>query len=62
MGGDVEGALARQNGISTASYQSFGDDGDGDGDGLGAGAGGSGPFDHVCHLWSTLISLTCEVA
>ena len=53
FGGDADGAVARQNGTSTWSYQSCGVGGPGAGGaGAGAGLGGSGPFVHVVHLGS----------
>ena len=58
-GGDDDGAVAKQKGMSTVANQSAGEgDGEGDGDGgAGGGAGGMGPFVHVVHFGSCPIDV-----
>ena len=63
VGGEVEGAVARQNGRSTALYQSAGEGGAGDGPGLGGlggAGGGNGPFVQVVHFGSAPIVLIAD--
>ena len=60
FGGELEGAVARQKGMSTASYQSDGlgpGRGPGGGLGCGLGAGGRGPLVQVVHLGSAPIAV-----